>query len=502
MKPTKTKVLALDEDDEWDDWGEEEEDEIIYEEEEDDLDIDDSTSQATRKPRRPQVKKKTPSGKGYGKKVVSWTLRIIVVLLVALLLFFPGYPFHDIREMTGINSLKNLMRPYLPFPEWVNASVTLTYALSVSNGRAESVRIQVAPPFDIPFDPGPGHEKDFLIQDVLDVSFLPGNTIPVADWDTERNSITGWELTNIQGTYNFKVTFNMTLHAYEWEITEEGSGDISDIPQEYKDLFNHNAWPVDRDEDGIPDHFRYEPEDATITEIAEMITKDEDTVLGKVRAIYDWMEERFNYTTSDQRLRDRQIYGDYPKWATGCLADWYGDCDDQSLLMASLCRAVDIPAWLEIGYLFDPNPNARTWGGHGWFNVLIPLKGGDDFIIGNIDPVNHEFLFRDPYRFTDWVDNGQDVNVEGETMYNLDYYYNYFNVRKASRVQVVIDPAARNDRFDDHGSIKIYSDKPLTEGNLPGTQKELPAPSPLLLAPLALLLIAVPVRRAMIKRDR
>jgi len=501
--------------DDWAEWDEEEFDDII----DDDMVKDEDEGFEPRKRAgpaklssppigRPGVKKGVKPMDPKAKKGLVWTIRIFVVILIVLILFAPWPPFHQIREASGINSLRNLMRPYLPFPEWTNVSVTLSFDVVVSGGHATSVEIHVAPPFDIPFDPGPGAQKDFLIQDIRSIEFSPKNHLPLQDFNMTKNTISGWRATNVIGELRYEVTFEMTLYAYEWDLEEEDSGTVDDIPQQYKDRYNVNAWPVDLNNDNINEHYRYEPFDEAINRTAHQITKDETTVLGKVKAIYDWMEDHFNYTTQEERKRDHVIYGDYPKWATGCLSDWYGDCDDQSLLMASLCRAVGIPAWLEIGYLYDPNPGnddpTEKWGGHGWFNVLIPLANSNDFVIANIDPVNHEFLFRDPYRFTDWVDDGGYVKVGDKLVYNLDYYYNYFTTQTPVGVSVSPTPGSESNYFERHGHIKVYTDRPFTEGNLPGTQQELsslPAPSPLLLAPLSLLLLAVPIRRFFIKRS-
>ncbi|MGA1872431.1 MAG: transglutaminase-like domain-containing protein [Thermoplasmatota archaeon] len=514
MTPKKAKKLRIEEDEEWDEWEEEEVDDIIDDEDdEEDADISDETAKPA-KIRSPPIgrPRKRTGGKPMNpkaKKGIVWTARIIVVGLVVLLLFAPWPPFHEIREASGINSLKNLMRPYLPFPEWTNVSVTLVYDVVISGGRANEIEIHVAPPFDIPFEPQePGDTKDFVIQDVRSIDFSPENHIPLQDFQTTKNTISGWKVSNVIGELRYEVTLEMTLHAYKWDLEEEDSGTVDDIPQQYKDRYNVNAWPVDLNGDGDIEHYRYEPDDQLINRTAHTLTKDEPTVLGKVKAIYDWMQDRFNYTSQEERQRDRLVYGEYPKWATGCLADWYGDCDDQSLLMASLCRAVGIPAWLEIGYLYDPNPlnndNTKKWGGHGWFNVLIPLAGTNDYVIANIDPVNHEFLFRDPYRFTDWVDDGTYMDINGKRVYNLDYYYNYFSSQTPPGVDVDPNPSTVSNRFERHGSIKVYTDRPFTEGNLPGTQQELaslPSPSPLLLAPLLMIFIALPVRRYFLKRE-
>ncbi len=459
------------------------------------------------KPKAEKAPSKVPQGRKKGMGVLKWTARIVFSLLIVFLLFAPGFPFHDIREATGLNKLKDLMRPYRDFPEWVNVSMEIVFDLTVSNGQADEVQIRVAPAFDIPSETEREDEPGFIIQDVLDVQMTPDPTIPLLDWDTEMNKMTGWELENVRGARQYKARFDATLHSHRWDIEEEESGTLSDIPQDYKNAYLDDEWVVekggeaiDEDNDGVPDLYRYHPTDPTIRSIARSITKDEDTVLGMVKEIYQWIKDHFNYTTPSQRINDEREYGSYPKYPLGCLRDWYGDCDDQSLLMASLCRAVGIPAWLEIGYLYDPVEG--TWGGHGWFNVYIPLKGGD-YVIAPIDPVNSEFLFRDPYRITDWIDTGNMVRVNGEDIFNLDYYYNFFSIRRSSGVTHDIEIAMNSIKFEEHGHLKMYVNEKVMPGNLPGSRTQLstPGPSPLLLAPLLLLVMVPAIRSFSRKRD-
>ncbi|MCU0799084.1 MAG: transglutaminase-like domain-containing protein [Candidatus Thermoplasmatota archaeon] len=458
------------------------------------------------RPKTDKVPKKGPQGKKKGMGVLKWTARILFSLLIVFLLFAPGFPFHDIREATGLNRLKDLMRPYRDFPEWVNVSMEIVFDLTVSNGQADEVNIRVAPAFDIPTEPDRADEPDFVIQDVLDVQLTPDPTIPLLDWDNERNKMTGWELENVRGARQYKARFDATLHSHRWDIQEEESGTVDDIPQAYKDSYLDDEWivekggeAIDDDNDGAPDLYRYHPTDPTIRGIARSITKDEDTVLGMVKDIYQWIKDHFNYTTPSQRIADEREYGSYPKYPLGCLRDWYGDCDDQSLLMASLCRAVGIPAWLEIGYLYDPQE--ETWGGHGWFNVYIPLKGGD-YVIAPIDPVNSEFLFRDPYRITDWIDTGEFVKVDGEDIFNLDYYYNFFSIRRSSGVSHDILISYNSVKFEPHGHLKMYVDEKVNPGNLPGSRTQLstPGPTPLLLTPILLLVMVPAIRSCTRKR--
>jgi hypothetical protein len=161
--------------------------------------------------------------------------------------------------------------------------------------------------------------------------------------------------------------------------------------------------------------------------------------------------------------------------------------------MASMCRSIGIPAWLEIGYLYDPID--ETWGGHGWFNVYIPLKPGVsdvEYTIAPIDPVNEEFLFRDPYRITNWIDTGGNVtNLEGELEFNLDFYYSYYSDKKDPFVQIDKEaPELTSLEFEKNGNIKQYMDHKISSADLPGSDRQIP------IFPVLGSLIAVPVSAA------
>ena len=67
------------------------------------------------------------------------------------------------------------------------------------------------------------------------------------------------------------------------------------------------------------------------------------------------------------------LSGSEPKSCLRTLADGTGDCDDQSILLISLCRASDIPSWLAFGILYD-QVNAQ-WGPHAWAEVYLNMFG-------------------------------------------------------------------------------------------------------------------------------
>jgi hypothetical protein len=97
---------------------------------------------------------------------------------------------------------------------------------------------------------------------------------------------------------------------------------------------------------------------------------------------------------------------------------------------------LDIPAWLELGVLYDRNQ--ETWGGHGWAKVAIPFDDG--WTAATIDIVNKQFLFHDPYRFIEWIDTGGDITVTEDgntkTYNNLDYYYHSFSYRSSGSATI------------------------------------------------------------------
>ena len=161
------------------------------------------------------------------------------------------------------------MRPYRNFPKWVNVTMELRFDVTVRNGQAEFVDIQIASPFDVPLE---SDDREKVVQDVKSVIMTPDPTEGRSDFNTEKNFLTGWKLNNLNpGPYTYKAIYNLNLFTYEWDLDEKDSGTIEEIPKEYTDKFLGDDWPVlsngkivDENDDGIPDKFRYNPNDERI----------------------------------------------------------------------------------------------------------------------------------------------------------------------------------------------------------------------------------------------
>ncbi len=146
-------------------------------------------------------------------------------------------------------------------------------------------------------------------------------------------------------------------------LNPEKAGELGDIPKKLVEEFCVST-----------DTFRINGE---IRRLAEEITKNESTVLGMVTALVGWMRGHICYGS-----------GELPKYPQETLRDGYGDCDDQAILLVTLCRAVGIPALLQLGcvYLRDYEGRRLAWeshldvsqrniGWHGWALVYIPPWG-------------------------------------------------------------------------------------------------------------------------------
>jgi hypothetical protein len=266
----------------------------------------------------------------------------------------------------------------------------------------------------------------------------------------DRNSQWVWSDTlEDGGKSEIKIIYHFNNAKISWDISIEKAGTIDDIQRFTPNLYSRysgDAWPVanyqdndnvDSDNDGIldtkdvddngdriPEKYRIEPSNPEIRDLLIEILVGEHLVpsgasisdLGDlnvyrvVKAIYDHIDDTCKYPTEQEMYDDSKKYGGYPKWATGTYSDRRGDCDDQSILFISLCRAAGIPSMLEIGALYDVQMN--RWEGHGWANVFIPYKEkyhddkGTTHVTPMVDIVNDIFLFRDPNRFSEWVDDG------------------------------------------------------------------------------------------------
>jgi len=117
----------------------------------------------------------------------------------------------------------------------------------------------------------------------------------------------------------------------------------------------------------------------TLRERAFMLKGNETKVLTIIKNFVVWIRGHISYP---QKLHENPYYPN-ETYTRG-----EGDCDDQALLLITLCRIVGIPSYLQIGGIYQPGyfENATIWNGHasiierqiswhGWAVVYVPPWG-------------------------------------------------------------------------------------------------------------------------------
>ncbi|MBS3816200.1 MAG: transglutaminase domain-containing protein [Candidatus Thermoplasmatota archaeon] len=383
---------------------------------------------------RPKKYKK--SGKKRKKSKGSWLATIGVLLIVVLLIgavFFT--PFLDglYGSWSGVGI----------YPEKADYTMKRTIKIE-NNDPRESLdyKLTLAVPYEI--------EKNNI------------QTIENTEWNGEPDTIEKnnhewrqWDRTLASGqSERIEISYDVKTTTVKWDFSGEDSGTVEDIPQDIKDRYIKDQWAVDSDRDDEVDDrngdgrddWMIEPSHPKIERLAEDIVSGEDNIYDKSKAIYDWMNDNIKYEFAEEGL---------PKHAVWVLNSGTGDCDEQSFLYTSLSRAAGIPAWLELGVLYDRGGD--RWGGHGWVRTRFVNDAGTKKGWVNIDLVNDEFFFRSARRFTTWVDDGQEGHLK-------DYYYFFSWTSSAGISRPNVDDEYENMAMDTEGRV-VYNEG---KGMLPG----------------------------------
>ena len=361
------------------------------------------------------------------------SIKLLIILLVVFLYFFPAtQPYVKPHVDSGIDTVTgywdDATSPYIIIPEHAQYVLERDITITVEGG---SGHFDVHFP-DVPQTPWTNETQwGDTIQSIknFDEAVIQGdsfvNTTRNGSWLSYSGDLSDGQEVHI------RLTYTVEAHAIRWDerIDETNSGTVADIPQELKDKYNHDEQMKDGSGSRI-DFIEVEK----YRDLAENITKDEPTVFGKVKAIYDYVDENIVY-----------IRGRDPKACTETLEKGHGDCDDMSVVFVSLARAVGIPAWVNFGLLTDSS--FSSWGGHSWVEVYIPTNDGN-YVQAQLDLANNLFLVYSPTRLLEWGDNGNDED--------LIHFYYYFSSSGVGDVD--IKQSFNTQDFSSAGEVRIKVD--------------------------------------------
>lgn len=310
-----------------------------------------------------------PVSKGRMVRRIAVTLAVLLVALV--LIINPWFQ--------GV--LKDLfLSPFQEsYPEEVEYTLQRTIVVDANGGKIPNYTVDLPVPESME-----GRQEVIEVETNVQSSTESRYDRPWMVFEGE--DLQGEERSIIEVTYRVRTT------AHVWDMDRDSVGDLQDIPESLRETYVGEEWKM-------------QSEHPDIVSRAESIAGNETDVYGILHSIYRWVTENIDYpSTASSSL---------PKDSVETLSSGEGDCDEQAILFCALARSLGVPAWMQLGLLYDPV--IGSWGGHGWVQVYLPLEG-EGGVEATIDTVNEDFLVWGPNRLADYTDDGNGDHLK-------DYYY-------------------------------------------------------------------------------
>lgn len=337
----------------------------------------------TRRVRRPPPRRK--SGKGF---IIFKVIVISFLLLILALMLVPQLRNSPLQWLNPMS--------YRQFPEM--AEFTVERKMSISNVQSFG--------FDIP------QSKNLPdAQSVLSVTTNPQPMIlqkygyDWMDWDAASG-----EVITVRTTYRTWTVW--------WDVDSDTSLTVYQA-RKFDPYFNTLAIQYNHDE------WRIETTHPDIVSISRQLEVQGGSVYDNLESIFKHLDKNFEYSTRE---------GGGVKTSSTTLNDRTGDCDDMAFLFVAIAREMGIPAWPELGAMY--NPLTQEWVGHGWMEAYVPTTNGGVNV--TIDMVNDEFFVRGANRFADFKSDGDGDHLE-------DYYFSYSFIPRPSQSPEI------NDYYVDRG---------------------------------------------------
>ena len=301
----------------------------------------------------------------------------------------------------SLNYWDEMNKPYYNIPESIELTMVRNFTIYLQDEGYSDYSLVISKPEDRPIWP---QQSETSWQSITDFKTNPDYNENEAGRMEWANRIEGQDRDYIEIEYKVKIN---TLRP---DLTPEDSGTVEDMPEGY-DIYLQDEWLI-------------EPSSSDITNLSNQLSNGtEGNVIKILQNIYNYIT--YNYTYKQSSI---------PKSCDETMENMFGDCDDFSILFASIARAAGIPAWLELGRIpaFIDNRagcDLRDWGGHAWVNTVVPLKEGG-FAVVNIDLANSYFMWMPAYRISDWVDDGN-----GDNLYSYYYLFSSKGTAKATYLE-------------------------------------------------------------------
>lgn len=144
-----------------------------------------------------------------------------------------------------------------------------------------------------------------------------------------------------------------------------------------QDALGFDSIPIELIEEYTISTETFPRDDPLFYNVSTMIIDYDDSVLEAVSKLIEYIMEEITYNNFE-----------VPQYPDKTLESNLGDCDDQSILLITMARSLNIPAYLQVGIYIHPSINDRdtSWedhlineakgvGWHGWAMIYIPPWG-------------------------------------------------------------------------------------------------------------------------------
>ncbi|MGC8995795.1 MAG: transglutaminase-like domain-containing protein [Thermoplasmata archaeon] len=242
------------------------------------------------------------------------------------------------------------------------------------------------------------------------VSYQKANITFIGDYSYKINHAYNrtWYTINITESSNILINYSFNITPEQYPVSPYDSLGLNAIPQYLKNEYDHPEYLGNKE---VIDPSYFVNISREIVEQAHA-----NNVFEMEYALYSYIVKNFKYYLTYSTIEN-------PMSAVQTWQNKAGDCAELSFLYASMSRALGIPAWIEFGWLYGSN----GWGQHAWIETVIPtthglVKGIVDLTIEvHSSDLGIGFFVRDPYRITEWVDDG-----------NSSHFTNYYTLAYGS----------------------------------------------------------------------
>jgi len=187
--------------------------------------------------------------------------------------------------------------------------------------------------------------------------------------DTDGNLLGFLNLTQLNTNQSVSYTVKYDIISKSRllpNITEEQSLTLANISSDLKNEYckKEGPWLTD---------------DQDLRELANSLKGNEIRALSIVKEFVRWIADDTNVEYDSAEV---------PRYPNETYNEHKGDCDDQAILLITLCRIIGIPAYLQVGCIFQFGryESQEYWGGHvtsvskqiawhGWAMVYVPPWG-------------------------------------------------------------------------------------------------------------------------------